>query len=94
MANLNIRVLIEVDKPISQIFQEEQANFVKALGDVDKVADFFPQWISKQSSLYMQRFKNIPTIPDDLKDLKIEGQWATALGVERFLLKHTKEREE
>ena len=87
MTNLNIRVLNEVDKPISQIFQEEQANFIKALGgDVDKVADIFPQWISKQSSLYRQRLKNIPTIPDDLKDLKIEGQWATTLGGERFLL--------
>ena len=37
--------------------------------------------------------KNIPTIPDDFKDLKIEGQWATTLNGERFLLKHTKERE-
>ena len=47
MTNLNIRVLTEVDKPISQIFQEEQANFIKVLGgDVHKVTDIFPQWVS------------------------------------------------
>ena len=46
MSKQNLRVQNEVDMPIGHIFQEEQANFVNAMnGDMEKVAELFPQWI-------------------------------------------------
>jgi hypothetical protein len=46
---------------------------------------------SYKSSLYRQRQKNYPEIPETASDVNLEGKWTETLDSSRFLLHHDRQ---
>jgi hypothetical protein len=47
-------------RPLLQIFQEEQTEYARAVGDVDVVEENLPQFGTIASGLYKQKESNVP----------------------------------
>ena len=87
--NLKSRIA-DVNAPLQQLYQEEQTKIVKEKADLNTVACSVPQFYSIKSSLYRYKSKFIPTIPETLEDIKLEGDWTLCEDKKRkFLLHHT-----
>jgi hypothetical protein len=50
-----------------------------------------PNFSSYKSSLYRQRQKNYPEIPETASDVNLEGKWTETLDSSRFLLHHDRQ---
>jgi hypothetical protein len=76
------------NRPIQQIYQDEQSKIVKKFGDMT-VAAVLPQFESIQSGLFKQKASLVPPLPQAINEIKIEGSWAKCEDDKRrFLLHH------
>ena len=75
---------------MQQIFQEEQIQYVRAVGDVDAVARNLPQYETVASGIYKRKNKNFQPLPKLVSELRVNGEYELTECGKRFLLSHTK----
>ena len=73
------------------IYQDEQSKFIKNSAgklDLNEISKVFPQFSSKQASLYRHRLTILPKLPASIDDIKMENEWTKTDNGEDFLVSH------
>lgn len=74
--------------PMPRLYQQEQTEIIKQIGNMEIVKDVFPKFRSVQGTLYNHRHINTPPLPRTLGDIVIENEWSQTEDGQQFLLYH------
>jgi hypothetical protein len=79
------------DKPVGQVYNEQQNAMIHKLGSVEAVADSLPQLIEIESGLIKHKKKKfVPVIPASIENINIVDEWKLCVDGKRFLAYHQK----
>jgi hypothetical protein len=74
------------DKPVGQVYNEQQNAMIEKLGGVETVADALPQLIEIESGLCKhKKRKFVPVIPVSIEKIDIVDDWKLCVDGKRFL---------
>ena len=93
-ATMKDAVVRQPDKPVAQVYQEEQSKIVSQMNSMDLVVEVMPQLQDIQSGLTKHKRKLAPVIPENIEQIKIVDEWSTCLDGSRFLEYHQKKSDD
>ena len=78
------------DKPVGQVYNEQQNVMIQKLGGVEAVAEILTQLIEIESGLIKYKRKFMQVIPATIEEIEIFDKWKLCNSGKRFLAYHQK----